>query len=49
MSRNNLLYLILGALIVIVVVFGYIIYQQNQEPEGLEIQIGPDGISVEGQ
>jgi len=49
MSRNNLIYLILGALVVIVVVLGYIVYDQSQQPDGVEIQIGPDGVSVEGQ
>jgi hypothetical protein len=48
-SRNNLLYLLVGALIVVVAVLGYVLYDQNKEPEGVEIQIGPDGISVQEQ
>ena len=47
MSKNTL-YLILGVLAVIIVAFGiYYFYQESREPS-LEIRVGEEGISVEG-
>lgn len=47
MSRNTL-YLLVGALIVVVIGFGIYVYQQEQQSPGLEIQVNEQGISVEG-
>jgi len=47
MSRNNILYLIVGALAVIVVVLGYNLYQDRKEPKGLQINLGEKGLSIE--
>jgi RsiW-degrading membrane proteinase PrsW (M82 family) len=47
MSGNrNVLYLIIGALIVAVSVLGYSLYQTKKEPEGLQINVGPDGLKI---
>lgn len=46
MSRNAL-YMIIGALIVVVAGSSYYAYQEEQKPEGVEIQIGKDGLSVQ--
>jgi hypothetical protein len=47
MTRNNILYLVLGALIVAVAVLGYQLYQERRQPEGVQIKIGPGGFSIE--
>jgi len=36
----------IGALIVAVGVLGYNLYQTKKEPEGLQINIGPDGLKI---
>ena len=40
--------MIIGALVVVVTGFAYYAYQEEQQPDGVEIQIGRDGVSVEG-
>ena len=47
MTRTNIVYLVLGALIVAVVVLGYQLYQERRQPEGVQIKIGPGGMSIE--
>jgi hypothetical protein len=47
MTRSNVLYLVLGALLVAVVVLGYQLYQERRQPEGVQIKIGPGGLSIE--
>jgi hypothetical protein len=39
--------MILGALVAAVAVFGYNLYQEKKKPEGVQINIGPGGISVD--
>ncbi len=46
-TNRNILYLIVGALVVVVAVLGYNLYQEKKKPEGLQINIGPGGISVD--
>jgi RsiW-degrading membrane proteinase PrsW (M82 family) len=45
-GNRNVLYLIIGALIVAVGVLGYNLYQTNKEPEGVQINLGPDGLKI---
>jgi hypothetical protein len=45
--NRNLLYLIIGALAVAAVVFGYQLYRERQKATGIEINIGERGISIE--
>ncbi len=47
MSRNNVLYLIIGALVVATAVLAYNLYQDRKEPKGLQINLGERGISIE--
>jgi hypothetical protein len=47
MSRSNILYLIVGALVVVVGVLGYQLYQDKKKPEGLNINVGPGGLTIE--
>lgn len=48
-GNRNILYLIIGALIVGVGVLGYSLYQEKKEPEGLQINIGKDGLKVQSK
>ena len=47
MSRSNILYLAVGALVVITAVLGYQLYQDRKKPEGVNINLGPGGISIQ--
>jgi hypothetical protein len=46
-SNNNLLALIVGALVVVVAGMGYYIYQEKQEKPGVEMKIGEGGVSIQ--
>ncbi len=46
--RTNTLYLIIGALIVAVVALGIYVYREQSRPDGVEIKVNEQGISVEG-
>src|SRR3954453_18471421 len=47
MTRSNLLYLVIGALVVVVGFLGYQYYQDHKEPKGVQLNIGPSGVSIE--
>lgn len=48
MTRNNVLYLIIDALVIAVAALGYELYQARKAPpEGVHIDIGPKGLSIE--
>jgi hypothetical protein len=47
MTRNNILYLVVGALVVAVAVLGYQLYEAKKEPKGVQINLGERGISIE--
>ena len=49
MNRNNVLYLVIGALAVGILVLGCQVYQDRQKP-GLSISIGgKEGLKIEGK
>lgn len=48
MTRNNVLYLIIGAMVIVVAVLGYEVYKDRHPPEGLHINVGPNGLSIQG-
>jgi hypothetical protein len=48
-TRSNVLYLIVGALVIAVAVMGYQLYQDRHQPEGLDIKVGPGGLSIQGK
>ncbi len=45
--NRNTLYLIVGVLAVAVAVLGYQLYQDRKEPQGVQINVGPSGITIE--
>jgi predicted negative regulator of RcsB-dependent stress response len=50
MSGNrNVLYLAIGALIVVVGVLGYNLYESKKQPEGLQINVGPNGLKIQNK
>jgi hypothetical protein len=48
-GNRNILYLIIGALIVAVGVLGYNLYQTKKQPEGLQINVGPSGLKIQNK
>lgn len=48
-GNSNVLYLIIGALVVGIGVLGYNLYQEKKEPQGLQINVGPDGLKVQNK
>ncbi len=45
--NKNVLYMIIGALIVVVGGFSYYTYQEEKKPDGVEIQVGKNGLSIQ--
>ncbi len=45
--NRNILYLVIGVLVVVTMVIGYQLYQERQETTGIEINVGKGGISIE--
>jgi len=48
-GNRNILYLIIGALVVAVGVLGYNAYQAKKQPEGLQINLGPNGLKIQNK
>jgi hypothetical protein len=46
--NRNMLYLVIGALAVLAIIVGYMLYQEQQKT-GIEIDLGNGGISIETQ
>ncbi|MFK4499881.1 putative negative regulator of RcsB-dependent stress response [Bradyrhizobium japonicum] len=50
MSINrNVLFLIIGALVVTAAVLGYNLYQAKKQPDGLQINVSPNGLKIQGK
>jgi RsiW-degrading membrane proteinase PrsW (M82 family) len=49
MNNRSLLYLIIGVLVVAVGVLSYNLYQAKKEPEGLQINVGPNGLKIQNK
>jgi RsiW-degrading membrane proteinase PrsW (M82 family) len=47
MNRTNALYLIVGILVIALAVLGYELYQDRHQPEGVHIDVGPNGLTIE--
>jgi hypothetical protein len=45
--RQNQLYIVIGALLVVVVGLGIYVLREEQKPEGVEIKLDENGISVQ--
>jgi hypothetical protein len=48
-TRNNILYLVIGMLAIAVAGMAYQLYQDRHPPEGMQINIGPGGLSIQGK
>jgi len=48
-GNRNVMYLIIGVLAVAVGVLGYNLYQVKKQPEGLQINVGPDGLKIQSK
>jgi predicted negative regulator of RcsB-dependent stress response len=48
-GNRNILFLIVGALIVVVAVLGYNLYQAKKQPSGVQVNIGPNGLKVQSK
>ena len=47
--NRNVLYLIVAVLLVGVGVLSYQLYQAKKQPEGLHINVGPDGLKIQSK
>ncbi|RWH22260.1 hypothetical protein [Mesorhizobium sp.] len=45
--RQNMLYLIIGGLVVVVIALGIYIYREQTRPKGVELKIDDKGISIQ--
>jgi hypothetical protein len=48
-GNRNVLYLIIGALVIAVAALGYNPYPGKKEPEGLQINVGPNGLKIQNK
>jgi len=48
-SNKNVLYFIIGVLLVAVGALSYNLYQSKKQPEGFQINVGPDGLKIQGK
>ena len=46
-NRNSFLYVIVGALVVVVVGLGAYIYNEKQKEDTVQLKIGEQGVSIE--
>lgn len=49
MDNRSILYAVVGVLIIAVGVLGYNLYQAKKEPQGLQINVGPDGLKIQSK
>ena len=47
LNRSNGLYFVIGALVVVIIGLGAYIFNEERKPDGIELRIGQNGISVE--
>jgi RsiW-degrading membrane proteinase PrsW (M82 family) len=45
--KQNMLYLIIGALFVVVIALGAYVYREQTKPKGVELKIDDKGISIQ--
>jgi predicted negative regulator of RcsB-dependent stress response len=48
-NNRSVLYLIIGVLVAALGVVGYNLYQAKKEPEGLQINVGPNGLKIQSK
>jgi len=49
MTNRNILYAVVAILIVAVGVLSYNLYQAKKEPQGVQINLGPNGLKIESK
>jgi hypothetical protein len=49
MGNRNVLYAAIGALVIVAALLGYNLYQAKKQPEGLQINVGPDGLKIQSK
>jgi RsiW-degrading membrane proteinase PrsW (M82 family) len=47
LNRSNGLYLVIGALVVVVIGLGTYLYRDEKKPEGIQMNIDKNGVSVQ--
>jgi hypothetical protein len=45
--KQNTLYLLIGALVVVVIALGIYVYREQTRPKGVELKIDDKGISIQ--
>lgn len=45
--KQNTLYLVIGALVVVVIALGIHVYREQTKPKGVELKIDDKGISIQ--
>ncbi|TIM42376.1 MAG: hypothetical protein E5Y55_22370 [Mesorhizobium sp.] len=45
--KQNMLYLVIGALVVVGIALGIYVYREQTRPEGVELKIDDKGISIQ--
>jgi len=48
-GNRNVLYLIIGILTAVIGVLSYQLYQAKKQPEGFQINVGPDGLKIQSK
>ncbi len=48
-GNRNVLYLIIGVLLAVIGVLSYQLYRAKKQPEGFQINVGPDGLKIQGK
>jgi len=48
-GNRNVMYLVIGVLVIAVGVLGYNLYQAKQQPQGVQINVGPDGLKIQSK
>jgi len=48
-NNRNVLYLIIGVLVFAVGILSFNLYQAKRQPEGLQINVGPNGLKIESK
>jgi len=48
-DHRNILYFLIGILSAAVLVLGYNLYQAKKTPDGVQINVGPNGLKIESK
>jgi hypothetical protein len=49
MDNRRILYAVIGVLLIAVGILGYNLYQARKQPQGLQINVGPDGLKIQSK